>query len=232
MKVAIYTCVINNYDKLYNVNDFQRDGIKFFCITDSKSDISHGWNTIHIDDYIDDSYCKYSRTNRYYKLHPHLYFKDYDINVYIDGNKRLINIDLLLKYCKEVYNSKEIDMILPAHSDRKKLSEEFYELIHETKKEKIPIMEKQWKEYQEEGYDDSIILTVNSVQIRKTNSLELINFLENWWQEVKNKSYRDQLSFCYVCWKLNYFRYRLIDVWQERMKMIVNETHRTYFDAR
>ena len=48
----------------------------------------------------------------------------------------------------------------------------------------------------------------------------------------KNKSYRDQLSFCYAAWKLNYKKYRLIDVFAERLKMIANENHRRYFDVR
>ena len=76
------------------------------------------------------------------------------------------------------------------------------------------------KQYQKEGYDDNTRLTVNSVQIRKCNSPELNKFLGAWWYEVKNKSYRDQLSFCYAAWKLGYKRYRLIDVFKERLKMI------------
>ena len=27
--------------------------------------------------------------------------------------------------------------------------------------------------------------------------------MKNWWSEIENNSVRDQLSFNYVCWKIN-----------------------------
>ncbi len=49
-------------------------------------------------------------------------------------------------------------------------------------------------------------LTATGIIFRKNNDQQLIKVMEDWWEEIQNNSRRDQLSFCYVCWK-NHFEY-------------------------
>ena len=40
--------------------------------------------------------------------------------------------------------------------------------------------------------------------VRKHNEIDVIEISEDWWEEVKSGSRRDQLSFNYVAWKNNF----------------------------
>ena len=37
--------------------------------------------------------------------------------------------------------------------------------------------------------------------VRKHNEKECVYLMEQWWEQIKNYSHRDQLSFNYVLWK-------------------------------
>ena len=40
--------------------------------------------------------------------------------------------------------------------------------------------------------------------IRKHNNKNCINIMENWFREIRENSHRDQLSFNYILWKIDY----------------------------
>ena len=50
-------------------------------------------------------------------------------------------------------------------------------------------------------FPDNKGLSENSLIIRKHNDMKCINFMEKWFNEIKNNSHRDQLSFGYIFWK-------------------------------
>lgn len=209
MKVAIYTTNFGDYDYPHNVSsNCPYDNYDFFYITDADITLPKT-STIKIDELLFDGYGKYVRTSRYYRTHPKLYFENYDINIYLDANYTDIDFHHLNKYCIEIYDNK-FDLIITKHPKRKSVKQEI-EAIARGKKEKLTIMKKQYSGYINEGFSDDIQIAECGIQIRKTHSVDLSNLLEVWWNEIENKSYRDQLSFTYSLWKSNFTRYKYID---------------------
>lgn len=230
MKVAIYSAVFGDYDPdPYDVTKHHRDKVDFWWITDKNMKDKNGW-MVQIDPFVDDSFSdkfKFAKMNRLYKLQPHKIdiLEDSDINVYIDGNKKLFNMDLLLYYCTVLHNNPDNDAFFFRHVQRDTVQQEVREIARLRRDEPSKVM-KQYKGYREEGFPDNIPLIVASVQIRKTHSEQLQTMLDCWWNEVSSKSYRDQISLPYSIWKTGFNRYKILDVKQERLKMISNSNHK------
>lgn len=198
MKIVIYTCILNNYDTPLNVLNFQRPNIDFVCFTDNLEQPYTGWTYHKVSTFIKDDQYKYPKTNRYIKLKPHAFFNQYDINVYIDGNKKIIDFDKLIQLCQVLYNS-DANIILSHHWGRNSIIDEAKECIR-LKRDDKNILEQQISKYIKDGFKDDIGLYMGSVQIRKFNP-ETEYFLNSWWSEVAEYSYRDQISLPYVIWK-------------------------------
>lgn len=232
MKVAIYSAVFGGYDPdPYDVRPMVRDNTIFRFYTDSIEpngpgvpSTYNGWQILRTIEEPFNGKNKYAKMNRCFKINQHLVAPDSDINVYIDGNKKLFDIDKLLEYCTRLYNDKDNDAYFYKHEHRNTVQEEVREICKLRRDEPALVM-KQYKEYREEGFPDNIPLIVASVQIRKTRSKPLQDMLDCWWEEVKNKSYRDQISLPYSIWKTNFTRYKALDVKTERFNMIANANH-------
>ena len=230
MKVAIYSAVFGGYDpEPYDITHMQKENVEYWWITDDTKfqyTIMNGWNVHDFWVNPENGKYKYAKSNRFLKLQPHYLepFKKSDINVYIDGNKKLFNIDMLLDYCQRLYNDPDTDAYFCKHTERDTVQQEVREICRLRRDEPSLVM-RQYKEYREEGLPDDIPLIVASVQIRKTHAPALKVMLDCWWNEVKNKSYRDQISMPYAIWKTRFNRYKLLNVWDERLKMIANSNH-------
>ena len=74
------------------------------------------------------------------------------------------------------------------------------------------IMDEQIRRYYMEGYPEHYGMTANGVMVRDIHNDAVKRVMEMWWKEIENGSYRDQLSFCYVCWKEN-FMYDTCDLY-------------------
>lgn len=234
MKIAIYTPVFGGYDpEPYNVNALQRENVEFLWITDTPVNNPNGW-IIHEEEQLTLGRVDAAKTNRFFKLLPHYIFSTKlrprsllttpDINVYIDGNKQLFDIDLLLSYCQKLWESED-EAYFVKHLHRDKVYQEVREVIR-LRRDDPKIIANQYKRYQSEGFPDNIPLIVASVQIRKTYAPSLMSMLDCWWEEVKNNSYRDQISLPYAIWKTGFTRYQLLHSENERCKMIRNIEHR------
>ena len=55
--------------------------------------------------------------------------------------------------------------------------------------------------YISEGYPKNNGLTTNPIIVRNHNDSVVIKTMEDWWNEIKHNSKRDQLSFDYIAWK-------------------------------
>ena len=80
----------------------------------------------------------------------------------------------------------------------------FFLIITSLVKNQSRIIEKQIKKYHNEGYPSNNGLINGGVILRKHNENDCIKVMENWWEEIKYNSKRDQLSFNYVAWKNNF----------------------------
>jgi hypothetical protein len=53
-------------------------------------------------------------------------------------------------------------------------------------------------------FPDKYGLLESCLIIRKHNDKNCINIMDKWFNEIKNYSHRDQLSFNYIIWKKKY----------------------------
>lgn len=193
-KKVIYTCITGDYDVLLDP-ECSIPGYDFICFTDNPTAIkSNIWQAMQIPSEL--SKLTNQKKQRYIKINPHKFLQKYDISIYVDANVNILeNPNELLQSCKGVVN-------IPKHPTRNCIYQEFL-ACQRAKKDTIENMKPQIERYEKEGFPKNYGLTQNNIIIRKHNDPECIKLMEAWWEEVKNGSYRDQLSLFYVKWKTN-----------------------------
>ncbi|MED0060517.1 hypothetical protein RCU70_04475, partial [Escherichia marmotae] len=84
-KYIVYTALFGNYDFLTDVSHLSSSDIEYICFTDIECNNNLGWKIVKVG--------RFSSTpammNRYYKLHPHLFFSNYEASLYVDANIKL-----------------------------------------------------------------------------------------------------------------------------------------------
>lgn len=198
MKLAIYTAIFGKFDILKSPKIINKD-IKYICFTDRKMKCKP-WEVKIVKPEYD-----LQRENRKYKILSHKFFEDYDYTIYLDG-QYVIMSDLSQNVEKWLNNN---DIALLKHPKRNCLYEEAKACI-EKGKDDIDLIKKQIVKYKNEGYPENNGLTANGFIIRR-HTKKIEEFNELWWNEVKNFSLRDQISFCYVINKLK-MNYSIIPI--------------------
>ena len=196
IKKVVYSIIIGKYDKIYKFN--KQEGYNYFLFSDIKY-YGTNWTIIPISKLIEKVNASKIKLTRYFKLFPHLFFKEYDLSIYIDSSyiiKGDLN-ELLLKIINPSF-----DLYFLQHPVRNKVFQEFSAVIKYKKdtKKSVNIVKKR---YIKENFPDNLGLTQNCIIIRKHNKKNIIKLMKFWWKEIKNYSYRDQLSLNYAIWKLN-----------------------------
>lgn len=191
MRAAVYTCITGNYDKLLPL-DFLDESIDFICFTDAPIiNNVNGWKIILVDSEM------YSgkNLNRYIKMHPHLFLREYDFSVYVDGNikilrspRKLIN-SISKESCFAVYN----------HPYRKNVRAEGLICC------KIGFFSywffiSQYRRYIADRFADNALYECNII-FRSHKSHAVLNQSNLWWEEYSNGVKRDQISFPYTLFK-------------------------------
>ena len=208
MKKVIYTANLGKYDTIKNIP--KQEGWDYINIIDweitEKEKKNTNWTFMMIPDFIKYMNASINKKQRFIKLHPHLFFKNYEISLYIDSIYILFgNIDnLIIRLLPP-----DINIVMNEHRTRNKVSEEIKSVLY-FKKDKIEVIQKIKKRYKEEKFPDNLGLIEASFILRRHNEKDCINIMEKWWNEIKMYSHRDQLSICYVLWKENK-KIKLID---------------------
>jgi hypothetical protein len=204
VKIVVYTSIIGNYDKLVDPKVIP-DNVDFICFSDDnhKSDI---WKIRKVEFHSDEN----SRTSRKYKILPHRYLPEYDVSIWVDGNKTIVGD--ITEYCNYL-GDKNLAVFdhMQCKDKRCCIYEEANAIINMGKrfrkyKDHPHIIEAQMDRYRKCGYPENNGLVFSCGMIRNHNNPQVINLMEDWWSELESGSKRDQLSFNYVCWK-NGFKY-------------------------
>lgn len=198
MKLVIYTAIFGNFDKLKTPKIISNN-VKYICFSDKKIKCKP-WEIRIIKPKYDAN-----RENRRYKILSYKFFPDHEYSIYLDGRYTIMR-DLSL-HVKEWLGNNDIAVL--KHPKRNCLYEEAEACI-KGKKDDIEIIKKQINKYKKEGYPENNGLTANGFIIRR-HTKKIKEFNESWWNEVKNYSFRDQISFCYVIYKLN-LKYTIIPI--------------------
>ena len=202
---VIYTCITGSYDTPMPLS-YKNTNFNYICYTDNPTIKSDFWEMKPLPEKLknlDDV-----RKNRYVKLHPHEFFPDYNLSIYIDGNVDIRgDVDEFLnKYCKNT------DSVFFAgqHPQRNCTYKEAKAII-DCKKDIPSNINPQISAYENEGFPKNFGLTQNCILVRYHNDKNCINLMNAWWEEVKNRSYRDQMSLMYCMWKTNFKQYKILD---------------------
>lgn len=202
-KNVIYTCVTGNYDGIIDP-EFVSDGFDYVYFTDNENIKSNVWEIRPIPEFLSD--LSDAKRNRYIKTHPHEFFREYDLSIYIDGNIRQIGEvnELIEKECSTG------SIFFYRHPYTTCIYDEMNAVVYGFK-ETAEMVDKLRKKYREEKFPKHFGLTQNNIIIRRHNEYDCIQLMRYWWNEISENSHRDQLSLFYVLWKNPNIKPHIID---------------------
>lgn len=191
--IVVYTAITNNYDTLKEPPIELRNEVDFVAFL--------GCDQIETSWQIRKAHSEFADPCRNAKIHkilPHIFFPEKTYSLWIDGSveiKFTFPIEQLIdKYLKE------FDLAVFKHRDRRCIYEEADACIR-MRKDKRWIIHRQIAKYKNDGYPPNNGLAECTVLLRR-HTEKICQFNEAWYQEIKNYSRRDQLSFNYVAHKV------------------------------
>lgn len=196
IKKVVYSIIIDKYDKPFPF--IKQKGFDYFMFSENIINNTN-WTLLPIPNYILMMNISNIKKQRFIKTHPHLFFKDYELSLYVDASYNIIG-DLnifLLRLLTPKY-----DMYYLQHPIRNTIFQEISAVVYFKKESNISV-ELVKNKYIKEKISDNQGLIESCIIVRKHNNKKIINLMENWWNEIKNFSHRDQLSLNYVISKLN-----------------------------
>ena len=192
---VLYTCLIQDYDALMPIQHLENDW-DYVCYTDNEELLCnkdyYGWEIRKANN---PSAFDPTRLNRWYKIHPHKLFPDYEKSIYIDSN-----INVLTRFLYDLVSSRGQDFLLPKHFSTPTIYEHFNWAIS-NEIDNIDLLERQKRFYEDEGFPHSIGFGENNILYRKHNLPSIMQLMDDWWDTITRFSKRDQLSLAYVMWK-------------------------------
>ncbi len=210
-EVILYSCVTNKYDNvektLLSSIGFAEENIKFVLFTDSlaanaKPEIYKEKGSSIIWELRPlvwkHSLCK-RRTARFHKVNSHKLNLESDVIIWVDGSQKLKPVSLVKQLVNPLVSRYSLASF--KHPERICIYQEM-QACRKLKKDNPLLMHKQITAYRTEGYPPYHGLVETACVLRKQTS-QIVEFNKLWWDQISRYSFRDQLSFNYVTWKLN-----------------------------
>ena len=193
-KVVVYTCIAGRYDSVNEPRFRMNPNVSYVLFTDQdiRSDV---WDVREIPEQI--SHLDGVQKNRYLKMHPHEFLRDFDYAIYIDGNVQVISdmsglVNLM---------PAEIGFAMHFHNVRNCVYQEAV-ACQCLKKGSPEGITKDVERYLKMGYPRENGLLECTVFVTDLHSEASKKIYEQWWEEfLKSESKRDQLSLPIVLWK-------------------------------
>lgn len=187
-RIVVYTAVTDGYDHLASPAIYS-ENVDYVAFSENPAQAGSVWKHRPLD-YIN---CDPTRTARFYKINPHLYFSDYDISIWVDGNLTLwAHPEALIESAGQ-----SVQFATWHHPLRTCVYEEGRECIARSKDE-FEIITAQISRYMSAGFPRNAGLFETSVLIRNHNDPTVISCMKDWWREVDNGSRRDQIGLPYA----------------------------------
>lgn len=192
-KIAIYTCIFGNYDKIYEPK-FVPNNCDFYIISDQPISSDSCFKVINPSQYkiegLDNIKC-----NRFFKMNPHLLFPDYEYSIYIDGN-----IEVYSDLTELVNRIPEVGIAFHTHYKRNCIYNE-YEVCKLLGKGNSKETKKQIESYKKAGFPHEFGMAEANLIARQHNNPICKELMKSWWEEYNKWGGRDQISFPFVIWK-------------------------------
>ena len=203
-RLCVYTALLGGYEKLNEQPAASRSKIPFLCLTDDPHLRSESWQMRSVSPVFS---MDPVRSQRDFKLRPHLHLPDFDLSIYIDNS-------VLLTEPPERIMERYLPtsgFAIPSHGDHVSVLDEFLEVVKRGYDDQSRIFE-QLNHYsfacpevlEERPYWAGILL-------RDHRKPEVRAVLETWYAHVLRYSRRDQLSVN-AAFRLTGFSPEVIDV--------------------
>ena len=190
-RIVVYSCLIGNYD---NVSTFKRQrGYDYILFTDQKI-VNTNWTVRPIPEEVLKLNVSDVKKQRYVKIHPHKFFRNYDLSLYIDANY-IIKGDLD-DFIINTMNS--IDNIYITHLQ---FGTDLSKGIDTAKKNKLDnsiLLDEIRKRYNDLKIIKKRGIVNAGLILRKHHNPDCIKLMEKWWEEVEKYSHVDNLGFNYA----------------------------------
>ena len=221
LKKVVYTSVLGKYDNVRSIK--KENGYDYIILTDQIFENKNhlNWTILNINEETNYLNLNIIKTQRFFKTHPHLFFQNYDLSIYIDPTFEIKGQldEFLLRIL-----TPNLSIYVLEHPDRNTINNEFSAVLQyykETNKTVNFIKNK----YNKEKFPDNNGLAECCLIIRKHNEINCKNFMNNWFEEIKLNSHRDQLSFNYILWKFGNFNVKYISKRYIEKYLIQNQNH-------
>jgi len=210
VRIAVYTAIFGDIDRLWSVYPLASRGADHICFTDrprrevglwtdeDKPTIRKGTTGLAViptwEQQLVEPKQGLRRWARHYKAMPHRYI-DADVWIWVDGNVRLLADprEIVERYLGDA------DLAIFRHPDRDCLYVEA-EFCAQKHKDDPKTLKRQAMRYLQEGMPHKWGLPETRCVIRRnTESIRALN--EAWWAELERYSVRDQVSLPFVCWQ-------------------------------
>lgn len=207
-KLIVYSCVTGSYDKINQTLlasvGIAEPNVSYIVYTDtvSKPEFRRSPNsaiTWELRPLVwKHNLCR-RRTARWHKVNSHLLPQEAEQTVWIDGSQKIKPVEIYAKLVVPL----QAKYVLATfkHPDRSCIYQEMQACIH-YHKDNPKLMQKQIAQYRAENYPAYNGMVETACVFRQTCA-EVAKFNELWWEQINQHSFRDQLSFNYVAWKLN-----------------------------
>lgn len=195
MKIAIYTSLCGDIDKLHEPKTYFRNA-DYFAFTDIYWDLDT-WQHRPIYKFSQDEKYTNRRNAKIYKILPELFIPGYDYYIYIDPSHEVIKDPEWI--INEYMKGKVLGLF--KHNERDCVYSEAMKLI-EWKYDNSDLIYR-WIDYLEnEKYPSNNGLYELPAFVKK-NCVETMQLSLMWWELICKYSSRDQLSLPYCIWKLH-----------------------------
>jgi len=200
---VIYSVLIGDYDYVIDQRLTNNTSIKQILFTDRKL-ILNNWEVVVLE-----LFPKLTQVEnqRVVKILANKYLHNFEYSLYVDANV-YGDIELFDELILKFLNSDEL-ILMKRHPDRDCSYEEALVVLRDCK-ETIRNVEATIKMYENFKFPKQNGLVENNFILRKHMDLGVIIFMEEWFRLFIKYSNRDQLTFNFVAWKLQ-FNYTYID---------------------
>jgi len=193
MKIIVYCINLGNYDKFNSVNMIET-GVHYRYYTDSNINLG-GYEMIKMKPHKYDGVIK--KSSRYLKCNSQSVCLDADYSIYLDASFRIIGGS----FEKLINSLGEFDIAQfkhPVHNCLYKEADSL--LINSGQKSEHESIKRQIEKYKADQFPENFGLFSGGFIIRK-HSDKVFEFNKLWWSEIKDGTYRDQVSEMYCIWK-------------------------------
>lgn len=192
-KIAVYTCVIGDYDTIPRERP-NIAGVDFFVFSDGDLTGRTDWTPVRF------SMPDYSPTlqNRFVKMHPGLMLPEYQFFIYVDGNVQVVgDVSALVA---QIANEPDFVVGMYEHPFRNCIYSEGAACIKHSRDWFWRVV-LQLRRYATANYPTCNGLYEAGVIVsRRSDKSDA--FFRAWWRAYLVGSARDQLSLPYTAWKL------------------------------